>query len=94
MEPFVLRAGRPVPHLGILEGDRIVFDPDAEAMVTLWRGIPNVGAVLGAYEEGALKMLTPPSGVLPCAEADPPAPLLRRAFSAHALRLSRLALIR
>lgn len=66
MEPFVLRAVRPVPRLGILVGDHVVFDPAAPSLVTRYRAkaVPNPGAVLLAYEEGALEPAdspTPPS---------------------------------
>lgn|ERR1043166_6046602 len=57
MDPFVLRAVRPVPRLGIQVGDRVIFDPDAPALLTRWRAapIPNIGAALLAYESGALE---------------------------------------
>lgn len=60
MEPFVLRAVRPVPRLGIQAGDRVIFDPEADAITALWRPIPNTGAALLAWESGALEAVTPP----------------------------------
>lgn len=60
MEPFVLRAIRPVPRLGIQAGDRVIFDPEADAITALWRPIPNTGAALLAWESGALEAVTPP----------------------------------
>jgi hypothetical protein len=66
MEPFVLRAVRPVPRLGIRPGDRVIFDPEAPTLLTRWRPspIPNLGAALLVWEDGALEpagMITPPS---------------------------------
>lgn len=59
-EPFVFRAVRSVPHLGIQLHDRVIFDPEADALVALWRPIPNTGATLLAWEDGALEAITPP----------------------------------
>ena len=59
MEPFVLRATRPVPRLGIQINDRIVYDPSNPALLTLCRAIPNVGATLLAWEDGAVEPVTP-----------------------------------
>lgn len=59
MEPFVLRARRPVARLGIQVNDRIVFDPSAPTLLTLCRPIPNVGAALLAWEDGAVEPVTP-----------------------------------
>jgi len=58
MEPFVLRATRSVPRLGILAGDRIVFDPEAPALLTICRALPNIGVALLAWEDGALESVT------------------------------------
>jgi len=59
MEPFVLRARRSVPRLGIQVNDRIVYDPSNPALLTLCRAIPNIGATLLAWEDGAVEPVTP-----------------------------------
>ena len=60
MDPVVLVAVRSLPTLGIRAGDRVVFDPVASPLPSLCRDIPNVGAVLGAFEAGDLVTLTRP----------------------------------
>lgn len=57
MEPFVLRARRSVPRLGIEVGDTIVVRDGSPA---LWRSISNPGAVLLAHEDGALEIVSSP----------------------------------
>lgn len=59
MEPFVLRAVRPVPRLGIQAGDRVVWQPLDSPFPLLLRDIPNAGAVLYAWKSGALEAVTP-----------------------------------
>lgn len=59
MKPFVLLAVRAVPRLGIRVGDRVVWDLAESLFPTVCREIPNTGAVLLAYEEGALEAVTP-----------------------------------
>lgn len=60
MEPFVFRAQRAMPELGIEPGDLVVVDPGTERPVTIEREIPaNYGRLLGASETGDLDYLTP-----------------------------------
>jgi len=99
MEPFVLRATRSVPRLGILAGDRIVFDSDADSILALWRPIPNIGATLLAWEEGALEAITrppSPSELRQVVGLEPVRPASRCAESSrrHRRARARLALLR
>jgi hypothetical protein len=60
MEPFVFRAQRAVPDLGIQPGDLVVVDPGTPRPVTLERDLPaNYGRILGEVELGSLDYLTP-----------------------------------
>lgn len=60
MEPFVFRAQRAVPDLGIQIGDLVVVDPGTVRPVTIERELPaNYGRLLGAAECGDLDYLTP-----------------------------------
>lgn len=65
MDPIVLRAVRPVPRLRIQPGDLVILDPEAPDLLTRWRpkSLPNIGAALLAFEDGALEAEcpTPPS---------------------------------
>lgn len=63
MEPVIFRAVRPVFDLGILIGDRVVFDPNSPDLITRYRpvAIPNHGRVLYEIEGGALEPIYPQS---------------------------------
>lgn len=63
MEPGIFIAVRPVYRLGILPGDRIVFDSNGPHLFTRYRpvAIPNPGAVLLAVEEGDLEQVNLPT---------------------------------
>ena len=78
MEPFVLRAARAVPRLGIRAGDYVVVQ---DGTPNLNRPIPNAGAVLLAYEDGALELISSPPDPLSLRQAvglASPAPSGRR----------------
>lgn len=93
MEPFVLRAVRPVPRLGIQTGDRIVWEPEDSHFPTICRDVPNTGAVLFAWESGALVAVTPcPQPADLRAAVGLPHPSRGRAL--HAVRPAHLHLIR
>lgn len=56
--PIVLFAARDLPEHGIQRGDRIVFSPAHSAYPSVCRDLPNVGAILGAFDRGDLITLT------------------------------------
>lgn len=93
MEPFVFRAQRAVPEMGIEPGDLVVVDPGTTRPVTIEREItPNYGRLLGASEAGALDYLTPrqPLAALRQAVGQSPPPSCvasRRPRSRHLRRL-------
>lgn len=92
MEPFVLRARRAVPRLGIRTNDRIVYDPANPALLTLCRAIPNIGATLLAWEDGAVEPVTP-SPSLEELRLAVGYPSRRRTLWRHRSSRSRLALL-
>ena len=66
MQPIVLIATAPIPHLRLHQGDRVIFDPRTSSIPQVQRGplamdLPNPGAVLGAFTAGYLRPLTPVS---------------------------------
>lgn len=69
-QPSAAIATMAILHLGIKEGDILLFDPGAEHPVTLVRQLsPNWGAFLGALTAGQLEDLTPQSGAASSAVA-------------------------
>lgn len=58
MEPFVLIAVADLPRLGIRAGDRVVWEPTDSPYPSLCRDLRNTGAVLLAWELGALQPVT------------------------------------
>ena len=59
MEPFVFRATRPHPHLGLWTGDQLVVEPGHATPVVLTRQLPpNYGAILLAESLGGLELVT------------------------------------
>lgn len=94
MEPFVLLAVRPIPSLGIRAGDHVVWDPAMDSRPSICRPIPNTGAVLLAYEEGALEPLTPcplPADLALAVGYGPRSPALSEEQTAKASRASSTA---
>lgn len=102
MEPFVFRATRPYPHLGLWAGDRLVVEPGHAVPVVLTRKLPpNYGAILGALEEGALEPVNPSQSVealaaavgYPVSSGPAPRKWLRRVLGSG-LRRAKLRVLR
>lgn len=56
---YIWRVRRAVPHLHVLPGDYLVYEPSCPAVWTVHHPLPAVdfGAVMGAEESGALALV-------------------------------------
>jgi hypothetical protein len=80
---YIWRANRDVPHLGVLSGDFVIFNPKAPTVWSVRRGLNplDFGAVMAAEDAGQLELVDFTPRVSPSLRLAPSLPIGPRPLS-------------